>query len=408
MTNEVKPTEATPAAKQPNKSRRKIILIILTCLFLLCGLLYLCYWFLLGQYSESTDDAYVMGNLVQVSPLVSGTVTEIKAEDTQLVQQGQPLVYLDNTDAKIALTAAEANLGETARQVKQLYINVNQLKAKVLLEKSALLKAQSDLQRRQALIVNKAISVEDLQHAQITADSAQAELTLTQHQLNAAIALVSNSDLYHHPLVIAAVVRLRKAYLAYQRTIIYAPTSGYVAKRTVQLGQEVTPSSILLVIIPLDEVWVDANFKESQLKNIRIGQAATLYSDAYGSSVNYQGQVMGLAPGTGTAFALLPAQNATGNWIKIVQRLPVRIELKSQQLKKYPLRVGLSMTVTVDTHKRNGLMLQNTISDQALYQTSIYKEEAAAVNKLIITILNRNSDNISYSNDQTSEETKAQ
>lgn len=379
------------------KSRlRKQILISLTLFFLFVGFLFLLYWLFFGRYYESTEDAYVDGNLVRVMPEISGHVTGILAEETDYVNKGDPLVVLDKADAYLNLKRAESELALVVRKVSKLYKNIDQLKSTVVEKQADLEKAKSDLQRRQSLIVNKQISIEDLQHAKIAVDNTTAALATANNQVAAAITLVSNSDLYHHPQVVQAADALRNAYLTWFRTTIAAPDSGYIAKRYVQVGQQVDRNTVLMIIVPLDQLWVDANFKESQLQNIRIGQPAVITADAYGSEVKYKGTVAGLSPGTGSAFELLPPQNATGNWIKVVQRLPVRISIDPKQLAEYPLRIGLSTKVTVDTHNRKGRKLTEISKKQIIYQTKDQMKELTGVDKLIDSIMRSNAENISY------------
>jgi membrane fusion protein, multidrug efflux system len=387
-------TNTEPATK--NNIKRKHLLLILTAIFLLAGIIYLIYWLFIGQFYEATDDAYVNGNLVQVMSQIPGQVTTILADETDLVKKGQPVIILDQADTKIALDRAESQLAVTTRQVSQYFPNVEELKSKVVQQQADLEKVKGDLQRRQKLIATNVISREDFQHAQIAVDSAAAALALSKHQLAAAIDLVANSDLYHHPQTQQAIVNLRNAYLNWLRTTIYAPETGYVAKRPVQVGQQVNTNTILMIIIPLNQIWVDANFKETQLKNIRIGQPATLISDAYGRAIEYQGTVIGLSPGTGSSFDLLPPQNATGNWIKIVQRLPVRIIINPKQLADFPLRIGLSIAVTINTHDRSGPVLTPLPQTKVIYQTRNYSDRLKQADQLINRILKTNAKNVSY------------
>lgn len=376
---------------------RKRLLIGLTLFFVAIGFLFLLYWLFIGQFYETTDDAYVSGNQIEVMSQISGRVTKILADETDLVTKGEPIIELDKADADVALKNAEAHLALTVRQVSQFYQNVEQLKANVAERQVNLEKAQEDLSRRQKLTVGKDISIEDMQHAKIAVDDATASLNLAKEQLAAAINLVANSDLYHHPQVLQAKDEFRNAYLTWYRTVIYSPDSGYVAKRSVQVGQQVSQNAVLMIIVPLDQIWVDANFKETQLKNIRIGQPVTVTSDLYGSDVKFDGTVIGLSAGTGSIFDLLPPQNATGNWIKIVQRLPVRIEINSKQLKEHPLREGLSTTVTVYTRHRNGSVLTMLPKNKILYQAT---DETAALKKadeIVDRILQENAKNVSYS-----------
>jgi membrane fusion protein (multidrug efflux system) len=378
------------------KSHRKRGLIILATFFLFIGFIYFIYWLVTGRYYVSTDDAYVSGNLIQVMPEVSGQVTSILADETNLVVKGQAIVTLNKNDADIAFKNAEAQLALTERQVGQFYQNANQLSANVQLQQDNYTKAQDDYERRKQLLVNKVISQEELDHSKIAADAASASLTLAKQQLKAAEELISNSDLYHHPEVLEAEANLRKAYLDLQRTKIYASDTGYVARRSVQVGEQVNPNTVLMIIVPLNQIWVDANFKESQLTNMRIGQPATLISDTYGDSYQYQGTVVGLNPGTGSTFDLLPPQNATGNWIKIVQRLPVRIAINPKQLKTHPLQLGLSITATVNTTNHKGRVLTTIPQSKVIYQTKNYGDDLNNADQLINQILQTNSTNLSY------------
>ncbi len=374
--------------------KRQRLLIAIAAVFIMLGTLWGGYWLIWGQYRISTDDAYVAGNSVQVMPQISGRVIAILTDETLQVTKGDVVIKLDPVDAQIALKKAESELAVVVRQVSQYYDRVNEQKADVKMKKDLLSKAEQDYNRRQGLVVNKTISAEDLSHSLTSLDSARDALTLAEQQLLAAVKLSGNTDLYHHPQVEQAVVNLRNAFLNLRRTILYAPVTGVVAKRAVQVGQQVNAKSPLMVIVPLNQVWVEANFKESQLKNIRIGQPVEMTADAYGNSVLFKGQVLGLNPGTGSAFDLLPPQNATGNWIKIVQRLPVRIGIDVAQLKDHPLRIGLSMNVSIDTHQRQGLTLKNDDATKAIYESTDYSSDLKEAEQLIDSILKANSKNI--------------
>ena len=382
----------TPSSAAPKigNGRRKRLLLILTLVFTLIGIGYGAYWWLVGQYYETTDDAYVAGNLVTVSPRISATVTAIDADETDLVRQGQPLIRLDDTDISIALDQAKANLAETVRQVQQLFDRVGQLREQVTLRQEDVAKTKEDLARREALIAEKAVSREELQHAQSAYDTAQAALHAAEHDLQAAMALVRGTDVGHHPQVKAAEARVREAYVEWQRRVVPAPVSGYVAQRTAQIGERVNPGMPLMTIVPLDQLWVEANFKEDQFADIRIGQSVTMKADLYGGSVTFHGKILGVGAGTGAAFALLPPQNASGNWIKIVQRVPVRISLDLKEITDRPLRVGLSMQVSVDTHERNGEILARTPVNGTRYSTPVYAVPSADADALIKEIVNAN------------------
>jgi membrane fusion protein (multidrug efflux system) len=341
-----------------------------------------------ASHYEDTDNAYVQGNVIQITPQIGGTVMAINADDTDFVKAGQPLVQLDPADAKVALEQAEAALAQAVRQVRTLYANNGSLAAQVTLRQADIVKAQSDiakaqddLQRRRALSGNGAVSKEELNHAETALDNAKSQLAAAQAGVVAAReALASNQSLTEgtsvaqHPSVQAAAAKVREAYLATQRVAMPAPVDGYVAKRTVQLGQRVAAGTPMMSIVPLNQLWVDANFKEVQLRNIRIDQPVKLTADVYGKKVEYTGKVAGLGVGTGSAFALLPAQNATGNWIKVVQRVPVRIALDPEQLKANPLRIGLSMDAEIDISQKGGKMLADAPRATAISQTQVYSK----------------------------------
>lgn len=381
--------------KRKMSKKRKRALTILGAVFLLFGIFYLIYWLIWGRFEEYTDDAYVSGNQVQLMPQISGTVIAINTDDTHLVTIGQKLIELDSADMLIALQRARANLATTVRQVRQYYSDVQQAQANLALRKADLNKAELDLSRRAGLVGERAISREELQHYTTSVKTTQAQYNYALNKLASTLALVENSNLYEHPLVEKAKANFKTAYLKWVRTVIYAPVKGYVAKRSVQVGQQVNPNTALLAIIPLNEVWIDANYKENQLDRIRIGQAADVIADANG--VTYHGKVVGLSPGTGSAFALLPPQNATGNWIKIVQRLPVRIVLDPNELAKNPLQIGLSVRVTIYTRWLKGEVLSQVIDKQSIYSTSIYNDQLAHAEQEIDAILRKNAPDMSMS-----------
>ncbi len=340
--------------------------------FVLIAAGYAAYWTLDGRYHEATDDAYVDGNVVQITPQISGTVTEIGADDTQFVRAGTMLVRLDPADAEVALDEADAHLARTVREVRGLFATTGQLTAAVAVRESELEMAQKDLERRERLASSGAISGEELQHARDAVRSDEAALLAARQQLDANRAQVDGTTLEDHPDVRDAAAEVRSAYLTYSRTALPAPVSGFFAKRNVQLGERVSPGMPLMSVVPLDQVWVDANFKEPQLASMRVGQAVTLTADLYGGATRYHGRVVGFGAGTGSAFALLPAQNATGNWIKIVQRVPVRIALDPRELAAHPLQVGLSMKVDVSIRDRSGSRLPEVAESAPAYTTSVF------------------------------------
>ena len=356
MSETATPTPAAAAATHTKKPlRRKRNLTVLTLVFIAIALGFALMYFWVWQHQQSTDDAYVGGHVVQITPQIGGTVQSVAVDDTQAVKTNQLLVKLDDSDMQLAYERAQNDLINAIRQNQQQTAVSSQSRAQVTAQKAQLARLQSDLKRRQSLAGTDAISAEEISHARAAVVEAQAALNAAEAQEKAAQAtLGQNIPLRQQPAVLSAVSRLKDAWLNLQRTQIHAPMDGQIAKRNVQVGQKVAPGTPMMAVVPLHNLWVDANFKESQLAKMRVGQAATVYADIYGSKVKYQGKVVGLSAGTGAAFSLLPAQNATGNWIKVVQRVPVRIELDAQQLAEHPLRVGLSMSVEVDTENQSG------------------------------------------------------
>ncbi|HET8610923.1 MAG TPA: HlyD family efflux transporter periplasmic adaptor subunit [Burkholderiales bacterium] len=380
---------ATPATEhgKPNGRRKKLLAIVIGA-FVIVGLVYGVYWATVARYYESTDDAYVDGNVVRITPQVAGTVIGINVDDTQFVHTGDTLVQLDRADAAIALRSAEAQLGQAVRRVRNLFADAAQLQAEVAGREVDLAKATADLKRRQRLADTGAVSAEAIRHARDAVRAARAALTATRERLAGNRALTDNTSVASHPDVERAAARVRAAWLDYRRSVLPAPVSGFVARRSVQLGQRVSPGTPLMAIVPLNQVWVDANFKEQQLRKLRVGQPVQLVADANG--VEYHGTVVGFGAGTGAAFALLPAQNATGNWIKVVQRLPVRIALDPKELAAHPLRIGLSMEVRVDVHHQGGAQLARMPDADPAYRTVVFKQQTRAVDALITSIIAKN------------------
>ena len=344
----------THPAAVPSKGRSRSLLALLLVV-LLGGGAWGWYWDRYLRDVQSTDDAYVSGDVVQITNEVAGTVIALHVDDTQAVESGQVLVDLDPADAAIALDTAKAGLGQAVRQVRALFAQAGQLKAQIAERESALRQAQDDYRRRTALAGSGGVSAEEVAHGRDSVTQLSASLEAAHGLLDQVSAQIAGTTPASHPLVLSAAARLRDAALTLRRTRILAPVAGVVAKRGVQLGQRLAAGTPLMAVVPLDDLWVDANFKESQLDRLRVGQKATLISDLYGGGVVYHATVAGLSPGTGAAFALLPAQNATGNWIKIVQRLPVRLTLDPAELRAHPLRLGLSLTASVDVGDRSGV-----------------------------------------------------
>jgi membrane fusion protein (multidrug efflux system) len=334
-------------------------------------------------HGESTEDAYVEGNLVQVTPQVGGTVTRITADNTDFVRAGETLVQLNQLDARLALDRAAASLSKSARQVRAQFANVEQLRANVALREADLAKAESDQQRRRGLVDSGAVSGEDLRHANDATAAARAALAAARQQVNAAQVLVDGTSVNDHPDVASAIAQVRDASVALSRTTLSAPVGGIVARRNVQIGQRVAQGSPLMAIVPLDQMWVTANLKENQLKDVRIGQPVKVTTDVYGDKVIFHGRVAGEEAGTGSAFAAAPAQNATGNWIKVVQRVPVRIALDPAEVGHHPLRLGLSMHVYIDTADQRGPGLLQAGERRQQYTTGVFEREDAGAQQII-------------------------
>ncbi|HEV7444096.1 MAG TPA: HlyD family efflux transporter periplasmic adaptor subunit [Steroidobacteraceae bacterium] len=373
------------------QTRRGRWLAIAAVAFALIGLLAFGYWYFYARNYQDTDDAYVAGDLVNVMSQVSGTVVSIGADETDLVEAGQELVRLDNTDAEIALRDSEARLARAVRQTRTVFANRDQLEAVVAQRRADLNKAQSDLDRRKDLTSSGAVSAEELSHTRDTLSAARDGLVAAEKNLSASLALTGQTGVSDNPDVQAAATEVERAYLALRRTSIRAPVSGYVAKRAVQLGERVAPGGQpLLSIVPLERLRVEANFKEVQLNQMRIGQPVRVVADLYGSQVEYHGTIAGLGLGTGAAFALLPAQNATGNWIKVVQRVPVRIALDPKELAGHPLRVGLSTKVQVDVRDVSGQILAQSARHTPVLATNAYDIDRQEVMARIAHIIQEN------------------
>ena len=381
-------------ATAPNgfiQSRRGRWLLISAIVLVLIGVLWWAYWYFHARFYQDTDDAYVAGDLVNVVSQVSGTVVSIGADETDLVQAGQELVRLDHSDAEIALRDAEARLARAVRQTRTVFANRDQLEAVVAQRRADLSKAQSDLDRRKDLTKSGAVSAEELSHAQEALSAARDGLVAAQKNLDASAALTGQTGVPDNPDVQAASTDVERAYLALRRTSIHAPVSGYIAKRTVQLGERVAPGGQpLLSIVPLERLRGEANFKEVQLSQMRIGQPVRIVADLYGGRVEYHGTVAGLGLGTGAAFALLPAQNATGNWIKVVQRVPVRIALDPKELEAHPLRVGLSTRARVEIRDVSGPILAQAPRQTPVLATNAYDIDREEIQRRIAHIIEEN------------------
>jgi len=375
---EAQPSDiSTTEANNPASPKRKKLFAALAAAIVLSGAGYGGYWYLIGSHYVSTDNAYVAAETVQITPSISGTIREVRVTDTQSVRAGDVLAVIDDTDARLALAQAQADLAKAERRVHGYLATDQSLQAQVIAREAEqnraaaqlasaradLERTKLDLSRREALAQSGSVSGEELSNARTALANAEANLrtanaAVAQAEANRAAAigamkanaaLTVNTTLDTNPEVAAARAKLQQAQFDLERTVLRAPVDGVVAKRQVQVGQRVQAGAQLLSVVPIQEAHVDANFKEVQLKDVAIGQPVELTADLYGNKVKYHGTVAGFAGGTGSAFAVIPSQNATGNWLKVVQRVPVRIALDPQELKAHPLRVGLSMTATIDT-----------------------------------------------------------
>jgi membrane fusion protein, multidrug efflux system len=381
-------TPVATTGPQPSRSRQGQILGVAMLVIAVIGAGL--WWLVAGQYRETTEDAYVDGNVVAVTSQIPGVVTAIGADNTDYVKAGSSLVKLDDTDAQLALARAEAQLARSVRQVRAQYANVGQTRANLQLREIELSRAKADLVRRRELVAGGAISGEEVKHAEEAVRAATAALGVATQQVAGSSALIDRTSIAANPDVLAASSQVRDAWIAVYRTNVPAPVSGMVTKRNVQLGQKINPGVSLMSVVPLNHLWVNANFKESQLRHIRIGQKVNLVADVYGDDVVYQGTVVGQEAGTGSAFSLLPAQNATGNWIKVVQRVPIRIALNPQQVAKHPLQLGLSMKVSVSTRQRGGSRLVTPGSQEHGYRTDVFAHELASADAVVDRIIAAN------------------
>lgn len=380
--------ESGNAPKDTRKRNRALLIALIV--FIVAAVAWFLLWMFVFSLRETTDDAYVGGNQVGISAQVPGIVTGVFADDTQRVNAGQVLVRLDATDADVALRKASSALAQAVRQVRQQTQSAAGADAALGARRNDLKRAQDDLRRRIPLLAEKAVAPEEVQHARDAVDTAQSALESAQRQADASRALIDGGDVASNPAVEQARANFRQAWVAAQRNAIVAPIDGYVAQRSVQVGNSVQPGQQLMTVIPLHDLWVDANFKESQLRHVRIGQPARIEADIYGGDVTYHGKVVGLGAGTGSAFSLLPAQNATGNWIKVVQRVPVRIALDARDLDTHPLRIGLSTAVTVDISSDTGDTLARSPATTPVAQTTVYDEVATKADAAADAIVRNN------------------
>jgi membrane fusion protein (multidrug efflux system) len=377
---------ATTPAKAASWLRRGLIALALAVAAIPIG----SYYLLVMRYHVTTDDAYVNGNLVRLTPQIAGTVVAINTDETQYVRRGQVLVQLDPRDAQIALAQAKASLGETVREVAQLFAEKRRDAALVAAERTQLRQSSEDLTRDRSLVSVHGVSLETLEHDENAVRSARAALQQAQATLASTEAAIAGTTPATHPRVLQAEANLRSAWLTLSRTRVLAPVSGYVVRRSVELGEQVAPSTEMLALVPERSLWVDANFKENQLADLRIGQPVQVSVDMYGSHVTYHGKLLGLTAGTGSALAVLPTQNASGNWIKIVQRLPVRIGLDPAELARHPLFLGLSANIDVSVRNRGGSALSRLPAWPASQHTDVYTDQGSGADRMIDAIVAAN------------------
>ncbi|MBV8684142.1 MAG: efflux RND transporter periplasmic adaptor subunit [Caulobacteraceae bacterium] len=383
------PGAKPPATRARPKARRSALIALAVVVVVGLGV-----WTLkatvFAQPSESTDDAYVGGDVVAITSREPGIIVALHADNTQSVRRGQPLLDLDASTADANLAAAEADLGRAVREVRSRFAQVDETQAQIVKSSVDLARAQDDLVRRQGAAKDGAVSGEEVDHAREAVRTATAAETLARSQHAEAEAAVQGTDIKSNPNVLAAIAAVRRAAIVRNHMHLTAPQDGVIAQRTVQLGQQVTPGAPLMAVVPLRRVWVDANFRETQLADLRVGQPVTLKSDAYGDHAVFHGKVLGLAPGSGNAFALLPPQNASGNWIKIVQRLPVRIGLDPSELDRHPLQIGLSVTARVDTRDRSGPFVARP-APTAPFESEANQDAGPEVEAQIARIIAQNS-----------------
>ncbi|PZU57174.1 MAG: EmrA/EmrK family multidrug efflux transporter periplasmic adaptor subunit [Sphingobium sp.] len=358
-----------PKEEGRNGARRKGFLILAGVV--LVGLVaWGAYEFIFSRGIEETDDAYVAGDVVAITAREPGIVMALHADNTERVKAGQALVDLDPATADAAMASAQAELARAVRAVRTDFSRVDASDAQVTQARAELARAVNDLARRRGAAADGAVSGEEVSHAADAVTTARAALALAQAQQAQARASVQGTNVQTNPEVLAAIAALRRAAISQSHMRLVAPVDGIIAQRSAQLGQQVNAGTPLMTVVPLERVWIDANFRETQLQHMRVGQPVTVTADIYGGDVEYHGKVVGLSAGSGSAFALLPPQNASGNWIKIAQRLPVRIALDPRELVGHPLRIGLSTKVSVNVSDHSGAPIARAASGAFQQQAS--------------------------------------
>jgi membrane fusion protein, multidrug efflux system len=384
-------TSADPPPEKLSRNRKKIAIFFASACLILC-IACLLVWLLFLRHIKYTDDAYVEGNQVFITPLRPGFITAIHSDDTYLVKKGQLLIDLDKTDSIIALNQAKKNLAQVVREVCQMFHQVFVYRAEIEVRKAEYIKTAQDYEHRKDVISEGGVSLEDFQHAIAFLSGSFYSLQMTEYLYRKALSLVQRTSIGTHPLVLEAADQVREAWVQLYRCQIYSPVQGLVAQRKIQVGMWVDSGHPLMSVIPLDQIWVNANYKETQLKRMRIGQKVKITSDLYGSDVVFHGLIAGLPGAAGNAFSLLPPQNLSGNWIKIVQRLPVRVSLDPDELKTHPLRIGLSMEAVVDLRQQQGSLVPLSNEGSPTYETPIYEDEETGVEDTILAIIDDNLD----------------
>ena len=385
-------TEPEPTGKLLLQKKRKKVTFVYWGIILLLIIAAALYWVLVLHHIAYTNDAYVTGNLVKITPLKQGFVTAIHTDDTYLVKQGQLIIELDSTDAKIALEQAKKELAIAVREICQAFHQLFALRNEIETKKAEFIRSAQDYQHRADVLAAEGVSLEDFQHALAAIRETYFSLKATESHFHQSLAFVQNTSIKNHPLVQSAADSVRDKWVQLYRCKIYSPVDGLTAQRTVQVGMWVPQGKPLLSVIPLDQIWLNANFKETQLERMKIGQPVSITSDVYGSNVVYHGHILGLPGAAGNAFSLLPPENLSGNWIKIVQRLPVRVGFDPEELKKHPLRIGLSMEARVDLDDQEGLLIPTSSEGSPTYETSIFSHEETGDHELIHSIIYENLD----------------
>jgi membrane fusion protein (multidrug efflux system) len=386
------PEENQPdLAKQGSLRKKRLLFGLFALITIIVAAVWFFWWFFSGRFAESTSDAYVQGNMVEITPQISGNVAKIYVQETDYVCQGQSLVDLDSTDYQLAYDGAKAYLAEVVRRVAGEYEMTRALFSQYKQSRANYIKAQEDFQHRKNLIDSRGVSLEAYQHALASLRVSKQQVKKMGYEFKKALAFVEGTSVNSHPLVEIAREKFKEAYVNLQRCQVKSPVNGIVTQRKTQVGESVGPTQALLAIVPIDQIWIDANYKETNLKNIRIGQQVIVYADMYGSGVKYQGTVAGINPGTGSVFSVLPPQNATGNWIKIVQRIPVRIELNPKEIEKHPLWLGLTMKTRINTRQRQGKMVKESEKiTQPIYQTDLFSRQIEGARELAARIITKN------------------